>query len=138
MYSWKLKKMYEMAFYSIIDELKLTQAEVDILLFLNNNKPLDTAKDITEYRYISKSLVSKSVESLLKRGYLSCETDSKDKRIIHLTIEPPAIEIVDRLLAVQRNFVATLFKDITDEEYEITKKVLSKINYNISNGYENK
>lgn len=138
MYSWKLKKMYEKAFYSIADELKLTQAEVDILLFLYNNKPLDTAKDITEYRYISKSLVSKSVESLLKKGYLSYEIDSADKRIIHLMIKPSAIGVVDKLLAVQNNFIRILFKDITDEEYEVTKRVLNKINGNILNEYKDK
>ncbi len=138
MYSWKLKKMYEKAFYSINDELKLTQAEVDIILFLNNNKPLDTAKDITEYRYISKSLVSKSVESLLKKGYLSCKTDSSDKRIVHLMIEPVAIQMVEKLLAVQKNFMSILFNGITDDEYEVTKRVLNKINYNISSKYEDK
>lgn len=138
MYSWKLKKMYERAFYSITNELKLTQAEVDILLFLNNNKPLDTAKDITEYRYISKSLVSKSVESLLKKGYLSYETDATDKRIIHLKIEPSTMQVVYKLLAVQKNFMRILFNDITDEEYEVTKRVLNKIELNISKEYEDK
>lgn len=136
MYSWKLKKMYEKAFYSTTNELKLTQAEVDIILFLNNNKPLDTAKDITEYRFISKSLVSKSVESLLKKGYLSCKTDSTDKRIVHLMIEPKAVPVVEKLLAVQKNFMSILFKGITDDEYEATKRVLNKINFNISSEYE--
>ncbi|MGD9566906.1 MAG: MarR family winged helix-turn-helix transcriptional regulator [Sedimentibacter sp.] len=136
MYSWKLKKMYEKAFYSIIDELKLAQAEADILLFLNNNKPLDTAKDITEYRFISKSMVSKSVESLLKKGYLSCNADSTDKRSIHLIIEPVAIPTVKKLLEVQKNFLSILFKDIAEDEYEATKRVLNKINYNISSEYE--
>lgn len=136
MYSWKLKKMYEKAFYSTTVELQLTQAEIDILLFLNNNKPLDTAKDITEYRYISKSMVSKAVDTLLKKGYLSCNTNSSDKRSIHLTIEPVAFPVVDKLLEVQKSFLRVLFKDITEDEYEITKRVLSKISNNISEEYE--
>ncbi len=137
-YSWKIKKMYEKAFYTTAEELQLTQGEIDILLFLSNNMPLDTAKDIVQYRFISKSMVSKSVDSLIKKGYLSYKTDLADKRSIHLTLEPEVIPIVVVLQAVQRNFLSVLLNDITEEEYEITKKVLNKIDNNISYEYGDK
>ena len=137
-YSWRIKKMYEKAFYPSIEELRLTQGEIDILLFLSNNKPLDTAKDIVQYRFISKSMVSKSVDLLTNKGYLSYKTDLTDKRSIHLTLEPAVIPIVDILQAVQRNFLCVLLKDVSEEEYEITKKVLNKIDNNISYAYGDK
>ena len=40
-FNWKLKKMYEKMFYQLTEELQLTQNEIDVLLFLNNNSPLD-------------------------------------------------------------------------------------------------
>lgn len=136
MFSWKLKKMYEKALYLSTKEFQLTQGEIDVLLFLFNNKPLDTAKDIVQYRYISKSMVSKSVDSLLKKSYLSCQTDSTDRRNIHLMIEPIAIPVVEKLLAVQKNFLNVLLNDITEDEYKVIKRVFSKINNNISNEFE--
>ena len=130
--------MYEKAFYPTSEELQLTQGEIDILLFLSNNKPLDTAKDIVRYRFISKSMVSKSVDLLTKKGYLSYKTDLTDKRSIHLTLEPAVNPIVEVLQAVQREFLSVLLKDISEEEYEITKKVLNKFDNNISYAYGDK
>lgn len=55
-------------FYQVSEELELTQNEIDVLLFLHNNAPLNTASDIARYRAMSKSMISKSVDSLYKRG----------------------------------------------------------------------
>ena len=69
-FNWKLKKVYEKMFYQLTEELQLTQNEIDVLLFLYNNSPLDTARDIARYRAMSKSMISKSVDSLYRKGYL--------------------------------------------------------------------
>lgn len=138
MFSWKSKKLYEKMFQNILEELQLTQAEVDVLLFLQNNKPFDTAKDIVEYRSISKSMVSKSVDSLLARGYLSYEIDEKDKRCIHLKIEVAAKPVVKKLQSIQNNFIEVLYADFTKEELEIFEKALNKIDKNISDELKNK
>jgi DNA-binding MarR family transcriptional regulator len=134
--SWKFKKMYEKAFYPTTKELQLTQGEIDVLLFLFNNKPLDTAKDIAKYRSISKSMVSKSLDSLIKKGYLSGETDSADKRSIHLTIGPAAVPAVEKLAQVQKSILKSIFYDITEDEYEVMKRIFNKIDSNISKELE--
>lgn len=138
MFSWKSKKLYEKIFQSILEEMQLTQGEVDVLLFLQNNKPLDTGRDIVEYRAMSKAMVSKSVESLVARGYLSNETDEQDKRCIHLKIEPPAEQIVKKLQKFQRSFMEVLYRDFTREELEIFEKALSKMDKNISEELKNR
>ncbi|MBP1920776.1 MarR family winged helix-turn-helix transcriptional regulator [Youngiibacter multivorans] len=134
--SWKFKKMYEKAFYPTTKELQLTQGEIDVLLFLFNNKPLDTAKDIAKYRSISKAMVSKSLDSLINKGYLSGETDSADKRSIHLSIEPAAVPAVEKLAQVQKSILKSIFHDITEDEYEVMKRIFSKIDSNISKKLE--
>ncbi len=63
-FNWKLKKVYEKMFYSLTKEFELTQNEIDVLLFLYNNSLLNTARDIARYRAMSKSMISKSVDSL--------------------------------------------------------------------------
>ena len=130
-FSWKLKKAYEKIFYPLAESLKLTQNEIDVLLFLYNNEPLDTASDIAKYRAMSKSMISKSVDSLYRKKYLSYEMDSIDKRCIHLKIEPVAIPIVERLYLVQKDFFAILARDLTHKEYEAMEAVLKKMYKNI-------
>ena len=135
-FNWKLKKVYEKMFYQLTEELQLTQNEIDVLLFLNNNSPLDTATDIARYRAMSKSMISKSVDSLYKKGFLSYETDETDKRCIHLKIESVAILIVEKLYEAQKEFFNILTSNITDEEYKAMKTVLNKMHQNIIDQFE--
>ena len=130
-FNWKLKKMYEKMFYKLAEELQLTQNEIDVLLFLNNNSPLDTARDIARYRAMSKSMISKSVDSLYTKGYLSYEIDKMDKRCIHLKIEPVVIPIVEKLHKAQKQFFDNITYNITEEEAKIMEAVLNKMYQNI-------
>lgn len=126
-FSWKLKKVYERIFNELSEELQLTKNEIDVLLFLHNNAPLNTASDIARYRAMSKSMISKSVDSLYRKGYLSYETDEMDKRCIHLKIELLGIPIVKKLYKVQKEFFTTLTCNITEEEYIAMEIVLNKM-----------
>lgn len=130
-FNWKLKKVYEKVFYQLTEELQLTQNEIDVLLYLYNNAPFNTARDIARYRAMSKSMISKSVDSLYRRGYLSYETDEIDKRYTHLKIEPVAIPIVEKLLEAQKEFFSILTCNITGKEYEAMETVLNKMYQNI-------
>lgn len=130
-FSWKIKKVYEKMFYQVSEELELTQNEIDVLLFLHNNAPLNTASNIARYRAMSKSMISKSVDSLYKRGYLSYDIDELDKRCIHLKIEPVAMPIVKKLHEVQKQFFDILTSNISEEEYKVMETVLNKMYENI-------
>ena len=130
-FNWKIKKVYEKMFYQLTEELELTQNEIDVLLFLHNNAPLNTASDIARYRAMSKSMISKSVDSLYKRGYLSYDIDELDKRCIHLKIEPVAMLIVKKLHEVQKQFFDILTSNISEEEYKVMETVLNKMYENI-------
>ena len=130
-FSWKIKKVYEKMFYQLTEELELTQNEIDVLLFLHNNGPLNTASDIAKYRAMSKSMISKSVDALYRKGYLSYEADEIDKRCIHLKIEPVDIPIVEKLHEVQKEFFTILTCNITEEEYKAMETVLNKMYQNI-------
>ena len=61
-------KLYNGLFVPVLEKYQLTQLEIDILLFLANNPPFDTARDIVEKRHLAKSHVSAGVESLASRG----------------------------------------------------------------------
>lgn len=135
-FAWKSKKLYEKMFQSTAAEMQLTQNEIDVLLFLHNNKQLDTAKDIADYRSLSKSMISKSVDSLINRGYLSYMTDENDKRCIHLKLQPAANLAVQKLLKIQSSYFKILSNDITMEESQVLNRVLDKLYKNISDELE--
>ncbi|MEG1448622.1 MAG: MarR family winged helix-turn-helix transcriptional regulator [Oscillospiraceae bacterium] len=130
--SSKLQRLYMQMCIDAVKDYCFTSCEVAILLFLDNNKPLDTAKDITTYRGISKGLVCKNVDLLISKGFLSTCIDDKDKRYIHLSITPDASEIIKKLRSARNEFFSILFNGISEEEINCMRKTTSKMMENIN------
>ena len=80
-----IRKSVRAAVRDAAREEGLSQNEIEVLLFLAHKK-CDTAREITQFRGISRSLVSKSVDLLMKKGYLEAKQDEKDRRVIHLLL----------------------------------------------------
>lgn len=129
-FSWILKKCYEKNLEKVLTKYELSQNEGSVLLFLHNNN-LNTAKEISEYRSISKSLVSKSVDSLCKKGYIDIREDEEDKRINRLYITENAKEAVEKLSLAQDEFYILLEKGIKKEDLRVMDRVLKKLYNNV-------
>lgn len=123
----KLKKAYATLFKRLMKEYDLTKNEIDVLLFLKNNEPYDTAKDIVELRALSKSQVCKSIEHLMQLGYLKGEQDRKDRRCIHLKLETQAVPIVMQAKELQKKFLNIIYEGVTEEEKKVVEQVFLKI-----------
>lgn len=128
--AWKTAKLYNACFAAAQREYGITANERDVLLFLHNNRDYDTAADIVKYRSISKSLVSKSVESLTRRGFLEAMQAVEDRRQVHLRIAPGAAAAVEQLVQIQRHFFAMLGEGLTEAEHSIFHQVLKKMGDN--------
>lgn len=58
----------------------INATEMSILLFLAGNPDLNTAKDIVESRPMTKSSVSRAVDSLVRQGYIH----TRELSLIHI------------------------------------------------------
>ena len=128
----KFTKEYRKTSFKSIEAYGLTPSEIDVLMFLLNNTPLDTAKDICKYKGISKALVCRSVDSLSKRGLISTAVDDKDRRIIHLVLNDNAREIVDKLKVSKNIFINKILEGIKEEDMKIFMKAVNIMSDNIS------
>lgn len=114
-----------------ISSYKLSPNEIDILVFLDIQNELDTASDIVEAFEISKSLVCRSVDSLIKRKYIDTVKDDKDKRITHLKLRDEAKPIVTTLRSNRDKIIKDLVKDISDDDIRTFNYVLNKMRFNL-------
>ena len=129
--SQMVKKLYEKMWSDTRKHYELTQNEIDVLLFLKNFFPLDTAGDVAKCLAFSKSLVSRSVESLIHGGYLSGEADSRDRRYFHLKLTGKAERVLEELQTIRRDFWSALQEGITSQEMEQFLRVLDKMRHNL-------
>ena len=108
----------------------LTPSEGAILLFLSKHD-FDTAKEISEYRSISKSLVSKSINNLLEQGLIKLQVDQNDKRIHRITLTKDSNKIIDELSINDQEFYELLKKGLNPEDIENLQRIMNTIYDNV-------
>lgn len=106
--------------------------ELDILLFLANNPCFDTATDIIEVRYLSKSQVSSSIKLLEQCGYLRKEYLESNRKTAHLKICKEAVDIIHDGQAAQEKFISILLDGFSQGEIDRMKQYNDRILCNIN------
>ncbi len=111
---------------------QINRMELDILLFLANNPRFDTATDIVEIRYLSKSQVSASIKLLEKRGYIRKEYTGGNRKTAHLKICDAASLVIEDGQAAQEKFISIILHGLGQEEVENIRKYFDHIFRNIN------
>lgn len=130
------EKLYEKQFEKIKETYSLTQLEIDILAFLKNNPPYDTATDIIHYRMLPKANVSQAVELLIQKELLERITDEADRRRIHLQLKPKADEPLKNILHEQNRFYKKIFAGVSAEDRKDYLQISRQITTNIKKELE--
>ena len=126
------KKLKEVVDKPVTKKYNLSMFDIKVLLFLKDHDMYDTAKDIVEAHYLAKSYVSKSIETLIEKGYLKRKQDMHDRRCIHLELQEKALPAINYVRIKQRELVDILFKGVTEDEKQAIFKVAEKISNNIA------
>ncbi len=129
----KAQKHYAKHLEPICKKWALTQNELAVLLFLQNNPQLDRAADIVACRGIAKSHVSLSVANLEGRGFLQRRFEPADRRTSHLELTERGRAIAGEGQRRQRLFFEELYAGVTGEEFEFLRSLSQKIMENIEN-----
>ena len=128
----RAKKEYTRCLEPVCRDFRLTQNELAVLLFLNNNPGRDRAADIVSCRGIAKSHVSLAVSTLEARSILSRRFDASDRRACHLVLTEKGTEVAEAGTARQRQFFDALYTGISDQERAQMRAVIQKIMDNIA------
>lgn len=123
-FSKQFQKFYANRFAALLERRQLSMREMDVLLFLVNNPGYDTARDITEFRGISKSQVSQAVDLLTAEGLLQRTPDTADRRVVHLSLTEDGAPLAAEALAIQSACVQQLISGLTTEQQEQLKVML--------------
>ncbi len=122
-----LKRLYARRFAGLLAETGLTQAEMDVLLFLANNPPYDTARDIVKRRGLAKSHVSAAVDSLVEKGLLARTYREGNRKVVHLARLPASDGPVRQGQRLQSAFFDAVLEGLTKEERQLFESFLLRI-----------
>ena len=79
----------------------------------------------------AKGLVCRSVDTLVRRGYLTSEEDAKDHRILHLRLTQKAAPVIGQMRVSMDHFSQTVTRGISEEELAVYTRVQHQIYANI-------
>ena len=127
-----IKALYSKCVEGVCVKHNITRMELDILLFLANNPCFDTASDIIEIRYLSKSQVSSSIKLLEQCGYLRKEYLENNRKTAHLRTCKAAMEIICDGQAAQEEFISIMLDGFSQEEIDRMKQYNDRILRNIN------
>lgn len=109
-------KFYTHQFAPLLERTGLSMREVHVLLFLANHPEHDTARDVTEFRGLSKSQVSQAVELLTAEGLLRRMPDGLDRRVVHLAVTEAGAPLARECREIQAACVRRLLDGLSPAE----------------------
>ncbi|MDO4314629.1 MAG: MarR family transcriptional regulator [Oscillospiraceae bacterium] len=115
-FSQQFGKFYARQFAPLLERTGLSMREIHVLLFLANNPAYDTARDVTEFRGLSKSQVSQAVELLAAEGLLRRTPDGADRRIVRLSITEDGAPLARECRDIQAACVRRLLDGLSPAE----------------------
>jgi len=130
-----IKRLYENTLIQAGQALGLSVSEADVLCFLRENPEFDTARDVALYRDVSRAYVSKAVESLVAKGYLTIRADENDRRFQHLSITDKAASAAESLHDAQFKFYDTVTANLSGDEIDTLLLLVGKCAANLETSF---
>lgn len=118
-YAKKIKDSFEAYHFS--------PNEVSILIVLKNNRTITTSTELKVVLGVSKALISRSVDSLEKKGLIQVYKDSKDSRVSHLRLTSKSQPVLKKVDEEIGKLNEQLCQDISEEEMRIFMQTLNKM-----------
>ena len=126
-FSQYFRRFYARQFTPLMERTGLTIRDIMVLLFLANHPEQDTARDVVEYRGLSKSQVSQAVEVLTGRGVLERSPDREDRRVVHLRITKAGEPLAREAQELQAACGARLLETLPEGERVLFLELLTKV-----------
>ena len=130
----QMRDYYAKKIKDCFEKYNFSPNEISILIVLKNNSTITTSTELKVVLGVSKTLISRSVDSLEKKGLIRICIDEKDTRIHHLRLTDackPILKTIDEEIG---KINKTLFYDVSVEEMRNLKQTRNKIQKRVEEG----
>ena len=126
-----LNKTYLDVCCKALDDLRLSRAEVAILLSLQADPQCDTANGLCGRLGFSKGRISQALVALEEKGLLQASVSPQDRRRHPIALLPAAGLVMERLERASQYFIGHILGDIPQGELDTARRVTQTIHQNI-------
>ena len=130
----QMRDYYAKKIKDCFEKYNFSPNEISILIVLKNNSTITTSTELKVVLGVSKTLISRSVDSLEKKGLIRICIDEKDTRIHHLRLTDackPILKTIDEEIG---KINKTLFYDVSVDEMKNLKQTMNKLQKRVEEG----
>lgn len=126
-YLSQIRKVYAERLNIKFQEENFSTNEISVLILLSNNKSINTSSQLTTILGVSKSLVSRSLAALERKGLIQTREASGDRRSREIYLTASASAVTKQLSEGIKEINEVVLADISEEEMRMMKETMEKI-----------
>lgn len=126
-YLSQIRKVYAERLNIKFQEENFSANEISVLILLSNNKSINTSSQLTTILGVSKSLVSRSLAALERKGLIQTREASGDRRSREIYLTASASAVTKQLSEGIKEINEVVLADISEEEMRMMKETMEKI-----------
>ena len=126
-YLSQIRKVYAERLNIMFQEENFSPNEISVLILLSNNKSINTSSQLTTILGVSKSLVSRSLAALERKGLIQTREASGDRRSREIYLTASASAVTKQLSEGIKEINEVVLADISEEEMRMMKETMEKI-----------
>lgn len=113
-----LKHHYDKYSAKTMEHFSLTLTEGSLLFLIDHFGGKSTARELGDITMLSKSMISRNIESLVRQGFLIAKIDENDRRFTILSLTEKAKPIVSAFQKSDDEVMQKLLKGISEDELQ--------------------
>ena len=133
----KFKKLLEKTMADAKNKTNLNRVELEVIYLLFHYDDVTTLTDICQYTQMNKGHMSTTLDNLVKKGYVVCRRDEKDRRYVKYQLTEASEQIRMEIDSLWSELISKIVSGIDEESLEVFNQVAKQINENIDYLLEN-
>ncbi|MDD6070019.1 MAG: winged helix DNA-binding protein [Clostridiales bacterium] len=133
----KFKKLLEKTMADAKNKTNLNRVELEVIYLLFHYDDVTTLTDICQYTQMNKGHMSTTLDNLVKKGYVVCKRDEKDRRYVKYQLTEASEQIRMEIDGLWSELLSKIVSGIDEESLKVFNQVAKQINENIDYLLEN-
>ena len=127
----KFKRLLEKAMIDSKSRTNLNRLELEVIYLLSHYDEMTTQTDICRYTQMNKGHMSTTLDNLVKKGYVVCQRDDKDRRYVKYQLTDASEQICREMEKLWSELVSKVVEGIDEDSLAVFNRVSEQINQNI-------
>ena len=125
------KRLLERAMIDAKNKTNLNRLELEVIYLLSHYEEMTTLTDICRYTQMNKGHMSTTLDNLVKKGYVVCRRDDKDRRYVKYELTDASEQICNEMEALWSELISKVVKGIDENSLAVFNRVSEQISQNI-------